>query len=458
MAHVRPLALLLVLTTAAILGSSCSGATTTGESSRPTTAASPVASPPDPAADRSLAERVILDVDDLSYGWQVQKSTDGADRPGRAESQGSPAGGRCPTASDAFLVAQVDSPVFARRSPRSSIWSSVLTYRTERSAALALSEAAEESVQRCLAEVLAKETSADGKPTVSVMPLTVPQLGDGSAAIRATMSARIAGRRSTLYVDFSAVRAGRMVAVVYFASFTRPTDPVRRDALVATVARRMRPLMTSAPQARGAADSLRDAPPADIFLLALDSWSSGEPALLADRLERTFGLCVEVLEPHAIGKEFISPRRHQLDGELVGDQLAELRGVSPDSELVVGISGKDMFFGGAPSDRFAFTVWRPGYAVISTARMDPANVGGKGGEARMRERLWKMTVRYLGLSYFQLPRSSQPRSVLRAEIRSLADLDAMGSRLDPPGGSVRHGLTAAKERCTELRGPTAEPA
>ncbi len=85
----------------------------------------------------------------------------------------------------------------------------------------------------------------------------------------------------------------------------------------------------------------------------------------------------------------------------------------------------DVFWSQRPDWRFVFgVVGNDGYAVLATARMDPANLGRPSDAMLMQTRLTKMVTRYVGELYFQLPRSDNPRSVLRRSILGVDDLDA----------------------------------
>jgi hypothetical protein len=66
-------------------------------------------------------------------------------------------------------------------------------------------------------------------------------------------------------------------------------------------------------------------------------------------------------------------------------------------------------------------------AVLSTARMGPEP--GPFGHQLETARLRKMVTKYIGVMYFGLPQSSDPRSVLYGNILGVPDLDAMGEDL-----------------------------
>lgn len=110
--------------------------------------------------------------------------------------------------------------------------------------------------------------------------------------------------------------------------------------------------------------------------------------------------------------------------------------------MVIGVTAHDMFTPLSPDWRFVFGLvpffdQGQSYAVISTARM--------GNGPPRRRRLDLMALRYVGRGFFRLPTTEDAHGALRAEIRSLEDLDEMRPKLaDRP-------LTATEARALRLR-------
>ena len=65
------------------------------------------------------------------------------------------------------------------------------------------------------------------------------------------------------------------------------------------------------------------------------------------------------------------------------------------------------------------------------ARMDPANLGQRRDDALLRQRLRKMIVKNIGIMYFGLPASDNPRSALFRNVLGVEDLDRMTEEFDP---------------------------
>ena len=70
-------------------------------------------------------------------------------------------------------------------------------------------------------------------------------------------------------------------------------------------------------------------------------------------------------------------------------------------------------------------------AVVSYARMDPANLGDPPDDQLLMTRLRKMIAKNVGIIVYGLPPSRNPRSVLYGNILGVDDLDRMTEEFDP---------------------------
>jgi hypothetical protein len=120
---------------------------------------------------------------------------------------------------------------------------------------------------------------------------------------------------------------------------------------------------------------------------------------------------------------------------LLLQQQAGIRDQALDGLTLIGITSADIYLADSPHFRFVFGQ-RYEYnlgdqisahaAIISYNRMDD---GLRGREARIVSRAEKMMSKYVGLYYFDLPSSHNPRSAMYDAIGSVADLDRMSERL-----------------------------
>jgi hypothetical protein len=98
--------------------------------------------------------------------------------------------------------------------------------------------------------------------------------------------------------------------------------------------------------------------------------------------------------------------------------------------VIIGLISADLYIRKRPDWRWAFGFRGQGasdnrrLAVVSTARM--AWPRGRAGDDITSVRLRKMVTRYIGLMYFGLPLSKDPRSVLYDDVGGVDDLDRMG--------------------------------
>lgn len=177
-----------------------------------------------------------------------------------------------------------------------------------------------------------------------------------------------------------------------------------------------------------AASPERSAPRQDLrgstlTLVPMDSTPPALVARVARRLARGYHVRIRVLPSIRSTALAVDDDRHQLTGEQLTAQLwRRYRG-----DPVVGITDADLYWASNPDWRWAFGVIQPsGRAVISTARMDPANYGKRHDPATVERRLTAMTARYLArLAFHRAPASSDPRSAVRASLLGLDDLDQM---------------------------------
>ena len=169
-----------------------------------------------------------------------------------------------------------------------------------------------------------------------------------------------------------------------------------------------------------------------VFLVPLDRTPTATLEELANRFRRRYAAPTQVLARIRSERHTVSAERKQLDGAALINELAHAYPAPNARTVIIGVTHHDIFFSGAPDDRFTFGVRAATRnAVVSTARMNPVNYGLEPDAELLRQRLEKMTLRYLGELYFRLPRVSNDRSVLRDSIRSLSDIDEMTNAFCP---------------------------
>jgi len=158
---------------------------------------------------------------------------------------------------------------------------------------------------------------------------------------------------------------------------------------------------------------------------------------LVDHYRSQYGLTVEVLSPSAVPNGLADPLRNQIDAstmieymgglfpEVYADQNAVLIGLTP-LDLYDSTSHFRYLFGvkGDVSDP---------RAVVSSFRMDPQFYGDAPDDALYFSRYRKLLTKYVGLLYYGLPTSLDPKNPMYDHILGPDDLDRMREPLQVDG-------------------------
>jgi predicted Zn-dependent protease len=163
-------------------------------------------------------------------------------------------------------------------------------------------------------------------------------------------------------------------------------------------------------------------PPVDraVYLALFGDFPQDEAdALVAHYLEK-FDLAIEVLPSIPVPDGAMDTGRGQLIAERLIDAIAAHEVVAEDPEaVVIGLTNVDMYIA-AQDWNYAYGLRSGGtLAVVSSARMSD----GFANEARQRQRLRKMVTKNIGILYYGLGVSDDPRSVLYRDILGPRDLD-----------------------------------
>ncbi len=149
-----------------------------------------------------------------------------------------------------------------------------------------------------------------------------------------------------------------------------------------------------------------------------------------------FGVSIKILLPLTLDRATLDEQRSQLVAERL---IQAVRSRYPTlakkpGTRVIAITPMDMYTD-AMRDRwvFSFSLRSPDrhFAVVSYARMNPANFGERPNDVLLRTRLQKMIARNIGVMYFGLPLSADPRSVLFRDILGVDDLDRITEDFSP---------------------------
>lgn len=157
---------------------------------------------------------------------------------------------------------------------------------------------------------------------------------------------------------------------------------------------------------------------------------------LAVHFRQALGINVEELPTLSFDRVTVDNDRSQVVAEeLIAAIRRRYPALARDVDTrIIGVTGDDMYLRTmAGSWTFGFS-WRSenGHmAVISYARMDPAALGLSPDPAMLRSRVAKMVAKDIGVLYYGLPLSDNPRSALYGNIGGTDELDVMTEYFDP---------------------------
>ena len=139
-----------------------------------------------------------------------------------------------------------------------------------------------------------------------------------------------------------------------------------------------------------------------------------------------YGLSIETAPPVPISPAAVDAPRRQLIAE---QAVALMKQANPElvkdpEAILIGLTGVDMYIA-QYTWQFTFSWRQEGrYAVVSDARMRLGS--GALPADKLDSRLRKMVTKNIGILYYRLPQSDDPRSVLYKDVGGLAELDYMG--------------------------------
>jgi predicted Zn-dependent protease len=180
----------------------------------------------------------------------------------------------------------------------------------------------------------------------------------------------------------------------------------------------------------------KEVPENNLYFVAI-----GEvPPVLLDEmvahLHQKFGLSITVLSRLPFDRVTVDPLRSQIIAdELIAAIRRRYASLVRDSRArVIGITAYDIY-SEAMANRWTFTFSLRNsddhVAVVSYARMNPANLGDPPNGELLRSRLRKMVTKNIGIMYYGLPLSPDSRSVLYGNILGVDELDQMSEDFDP---------------------------
>lgn len=165
-----------------------------------------------------------------------------------------------------------------------------------------------------------------------------------------------------------------------------------------------------------------------LYLVPLGDFPASLTSDLASFYRNKYRLEVETRPSVPLPPAAVNPQRQQLIAEEAIEILKQANAdLSNDPQaLLIGLTNRDMYI--AQYDwEFSFS-WRDQgkYAVVSSGQMHLPNGRQKITEELILTRLRKMITKNVGILYYHLAQSDDPRSVLYRDVGGIRELDYMG--------------------------------
>jgi predicted Zn-dependent protease len=161
-----------------------------------------------------------------------------------------------------------------------------------------------------------------------------------------------------------------------------------------------------------------------LYFIPLGDFPSSTTEDLIVHYQSKYGLSIEARPNLPLKFSVVNTARQQLIAE---ELIALIKSAYPDlvsntEAIIIGLTTEDMYIA-QYNWQFSFGWRQEGkYAVVSNARMSL----GDPSEEQQKARLRKMVSKNIGILYYRLPQSNDPRSVLYKDIGGISELDYMG--------------------------------
>jgi predicted Zn-dependent protease len=166
-----------------------------------------------------------------------------------------------------------------------------------------------------------------------------------------------------------------------------------------------------------------------VYLVPVDDFPIERARAIADHFATSFGVSIEVAPAIAWPETAYDPERRQMNSAVMLTRLEQTYATAARPAIAIALTTRDMFNPGV-NWAYVFSYRRNNrMAVVSPARMDRGCMGlFLADDARIMARLRKMVGKNIGIMYFGLGTSTDPLSMLYANIGGPQELDAMSEQ------------------------------
>jgi tetratricopeptide (TPR) repeat protein len=164
-----------------------------------------------------------------------------------------------------------------------------------------------------------------------------------------------------------------------------------------------------------------------LYFIPVGNFSAGSLNKLVTYYQHKLGVNAICKRPMALALPAIDKRRQQVIAEevleLMKRSYPEL--AADPNAILIALTEQDMYIR-ERNWQFAFSYWTDKrFAVVSSARMNPVNLGEAANSDLLEARMRKMVMKNIGMLYYLLPSNQDPTSVLYDDINGVEDLDNM---------------------------------
>jgi tetratricopeptide (TPR) repeat protein len=194
------------------------------------------------------------------------------------------------------------------------------------------------------------------------------------------------------------------------------------------ILRKLKPELAADVMEAGALAEPREKGKAKLYFVPLNNFPAASLTRLVNSCKQRTGIEVIVMQPVPFTLSTINKQRQQVDFDeavtLIKKRYPKL--AADPNAIVIGLTDEDMYVR-KEKWQYAFAYPREGrFAIVSSSRMNPVNIGGEADEALLDSRLRKMVLKEIGVLYYQYPPNHNPQSVLYDQIEGVEDFDKMG--------------------------------
>jgi tetratricopeptide (TPR) repeat protein len=165
-----------------------------------------------------------------------------------------------------------------------------------------------------------------------------------------------------------------------------------------------------------------------LYLVPLGTFPRASLDRLVAHYKQKTGVDAIPMAPIPLALSIVDRRRQQVIAEeAITFMTRKYPKLAEDpNAIVIGLTTDDIYVR-EKSWQFAFCYRMRGrFAVVSSARLDPVNLGEPANDELLERRLRKIVLKNIGILYYWLPTNYNPNSVLYDEVYSVEDIDNMG--------------------------------